>query len=738
MLITALLVWYIPKIGFDYDFEAFFPEDDEETVFFNEHRERFESDNDFIFVAIQKESGVFNLELLKSVRRFTEKLEQDSLVVQVISLTNMVEFVKTPFSPAPIKRPYLNLDENVDLKSDSTRIFSHPELIPQYISKDATDILVFIKHQPYLSKKKSDLLKSHLLTYLKDVGIKNYKLAGRAIGMGYYIEKMQFETLLFIGMSFVLIMIFLAISFRSFWGVIIPLSVVSLSMGWIVGFMSLVGQPINLVLTVLPSIIFVVAMSDVIHLISKYIDELRLGNDKLTAIRTAYKEVGFATLLTSLTTSIGFLTLLTVNMQPIKAFGIFTAIGVMLAFILAYTYLPSLLVLAKSPKITKKKYTENIWYRFLHRMFRSVLLNRKQYFMGFILVLAISLWGTSLMENDYYLLEDLNPKSGLRKDYEYFDKELSGLRPFEMSIKIRNENASILDYKALKEIEKVDRYLNEEYGLNQTLSIISVLKLAHRTANNGRESYYVFPDQTSAEEYLNQFKKYDKDNQLRLIVDSTETFTRISSTIGDIGLYAITEKNKELYAFIEKEVDQEIIEIKMTGTAHLLDINMRSLSWSMTQGLLLAVCIVALLMGFLYKSLKIVLIALVPNILPLLMLAAVMGFSGIDLRVSTAIIFTISFGIAVDDTIHFMSKFKLELNKGKSVLYALKRTYLSTGRAIILTTLILCSGFLLLIFSDFLGTFYIGVLISLTLLFALIADLLILPILILFFFKKKN
>jgi predicted RND superfamily exporter protein len=165
---------------------------------------------------------------------------------------------------------------------------------------------------------------------------------------------------------------------------------------------------------------------------------------------------------------------------------------------------------------------------------------------------------------------------------------------------------------------------------------------------------------------------------------------------------------------------------------------MNSLSLNLTKGLILAVLIVALLMGLLYRSFKMVVIAIIPNILPLVLLAAILGYVGIQLKVSTAIIFTISFGIAVDDTIHFMSKLKLELNRGKSFMYALKRTYLSTGRAIILTTLILCSGFLLLMFSDFLGTFYVGLLISFTLIFALLADLLFLPVLLMIFYAKKD
>ena len=153
---------------------------------------------------------------------------------------------------------------------------------------------------------------------------------------------------------------------------------------------------------------------------------------------------------------------------------------------------------------------------------------------------------------------------------------------------------------------------------------------------------------------------------------------------------------------------------------------------------LLGCLLIGLIMGMLYRSIKMVAIALVVNILPLLMISALLGVAGVDLKVSTAIIFTISFGIAVDDTLHFVSKFRQELGKGRSIVYAVKRTFLSTGRAIVLTSVILCAGFLLLIFSDFLGTFYVGLLISLTLLFALLNDLLLLPVLILLFFKERD
>ena len=182
----------------------------------------------------------------------------------------------------------------------------------------------------------------------------------------------------------------------------------------------------------------------------------------------------------------------------------------------------------------------------------------------------------------------------------------------------------------------------------------------------------------------------------------------------------------------------DIIDCRITGTAFLIDKNMSYLSESMVKGLALSILIVALIIGIIYRSVSIMIISLVPNVFPLIVMGGIMGFLGIELKTSTAIIFTIGFGIAVDDTIHFLGKFKYELLKGKGKLYALKRTYLTTGKAMILTTLILCAGFVLLVMSSFMGTFYLGFLLSITLFVALIADLTLLPVLLLLFYKPRK
>lgn len=736
--ITLFFLYSLKDLKFDYDFTAFYAQNDPETQFFEEHKARFGTDNDFIFMSIENPPSVFNFNFLNKVNQFVEELSEDSLVTKVTCLTNMNEYVKTPYSRFAIKVPYLNICDSCHYRNDSLRIFNRPEIQAFFINKDASGLMVRIDHQEYLSKQKCDFLKASIDGLIEKYGFENYHIAGRAIGQSYYIDIMKFETLFFIGLSFILIILFLFIAFKSWWGIWLPLLIVSLSMLWIIGFMAAIGAPINIVLTVLPSIMFVVAMSDVIHLVSKYIEELRLGTSKQKAVIHAYKEVGFATLLTSVTTAIGFLSLLTVPMQAIKVFGIYTALGVIFAFILAYTLLPALLILVKPPKVMERKMTENFWYKKLHSSFLFIIRRRTKLFFLFIIFIFTGIIGLLKVQNNYFLLEDLKEDNFMRKQFSYFDQSYMGLRPFELSIALVDSNKSMFDYQVLNSINQIDSFLEKDYGLSQTFSLAKVFKIANRMEHAGQSKYYTFPSKRDTENFLKSLMKLKDKTMLKTLLDSTGKFTRISSTTGDIGKIEADKKTERLLKFIQQNIDSTLIKTQVTGTGHILDTNMASISLNLTLGLLMAILIVSLLMGLLYKNLKMVLIALVPNILPLLFLAAILGYVGIDLKVSTAIIFTIAFGIAVDDTIHFMSKFKLELNKGKSHLYALKRTYLSTGRAIILTTLIICAGFLLLLFSDFLGTFYIGLLISLTLVFALLADLVLLPALILLFYGKKS
>lgn len=736
MVITVFFGFQIPKTTFDYNFEEFFPEMSDDSYFFYDHRDTYGSDNDFILIAIENKEGIFDLDFLQNVNQFSEELAELNFVKFTRDITHEEEILIYPGNRSS-GIPYISFEKD-KLSTDSARIFKNKELINSLVSPDASALLVYVKHQDKLSKKKSDSLVESIYKVSEHYSFDKIHYAGRTIGQIYYVETMTVEMGNYVGMSMILVVIFLLIAFRSAWGLLIPQVVILGSMVWIIGFMAWIGQPINIIMTILPSIMFVVSMSDVIHLVSKYFDLLREGHAKFDAIKISFKEIGMATFLTSLTTSIGFFSLVFVNVIPIKTFGIYVGIGVLMAFIITFAVLPFLFFYTTPPKMVNND-QKNFWRPLMLRSYKFTIRNKKKisYFtLGFVILL---IFGSSLINSNNYLMDDLKPDNEMKKSFNYMDETFGGVRPFEMAIELKDTTKSLWDADILQQINGVEEYLQNEYGVDIKISLNQTLKVLNRSSNLGDTTYFQTPTKKSKIRSLKRMIKVaDEGNFVRMFMDSTELKTRISGTIPDWGNNKVTALNVGLDDFIQNNTKAEDLKFKLTGTAHLLDLNMSYLSKSLVSGLLFAIILVAIIMGLLYRSFKMVIISLIPNLIPLLVIGAIMGFFGINLKITTAIVFTISFGIAVDDTIHFLSKFKLELNKRKSVPYALKRTIVGTGKAIVLTSAILCSGFLLLLFSDFLGTFYMGLMISVTLFFAVLADLFLLPILILYFYGNKK
>ncbi len=736
-LITGFLGYHISNIRFDYNFENFFPADDEDTDFFFEYRNNFSSDNDFLLISVESENGIFNRSFLEKVERFSSELSTIKHVESVHSITNEEELFIFPGGTSTSK-PYIDFND-FDPSRDSTRIFKNAELINTFVAANGKVLCIFLKHEDYLSKKKSDGLIEDINAATKKVELENVRIAGRTIGQAYYINKMIVELTLFVGLSVFLIILFLVIAFKSIWGVIIPQVVIVSSMVWVVGGMGFFDEPMNIILTVLPSIMFVVGMSDVIHLVSRYLDALRDEKDVLTAIKVAVREVGFATLLTSITTAIGFFSLYFVRVQPIQIFGIIMGIGVLVAFVLTFLVLPVLFYLFPGPKFVRNSTKEHFWKKYLERGFIFILRKRRGILIVSVIVAAVSIFGMLKVETNNLMMDDLKPTVQLKKDFVFFDENFGGIRPYELAITIKDTTKNVWDKEVLQTLDSVEMYLENTFGVTVKTSLVKAMKTLNRASHAGNPNEYQLPNTSSKiRSFRRNLRIANQGQFLRMFVDSTEQITRISGGIGDIGNQEVAAKDKAFREFLKQHDLNGAIEYKTTGTAYLLDKNMRYLAVSLVKGLGVSILIVALIIALVHRSWIIMLISVIANVLPLLFIAGFMGYVGIELKTSTSIIFTIAFGIAVDDTIHFLGKFKYELMKGKGKLYALKRTYMTTGKAMILTTLILSSGFLLLVFSSFLGTFYMGLLLCITFLVALIADLTLLPVLLLIFYKERT
>jgi predicted RND superfamily exporter protein len=758
-LVSIACIFSITFIEFDYDFESFFPQGDPETEFYKDFRDKFETDNDFIVVALENEKGIFQKDFLLRADSLTEELKKLPNVEEVISPTQIKEPIKTAFGF--IQAPLMRIDNPEVYSYDSLKIFERPELVGSLFSKNGKAIMLQVIHTKFLSKQLCDSLSHDVTDLIAEYSFNESHAVGRAIGQVYYIGLMQRETITFVVLSVILIIVFLFIAFRSWWGIWVPITVVLLAIVWVLGLMQVTGKEIDLMVMILPTILFVVGMSDVVHILSKYFDELRLGTEKIPALKIAFKEIGLATLLTSITTAIGFLTLLTASIDPICDFGLYSATGVILAFILAYTLLPAVLVLTPAPKVNNNVYSSTFWTKHLHRAFGFLLRNKGTVIVLSIILVIVSSMGMSKITVNNFLLEDLSDSDPFKQEFDYFEDAFAGARPFEMALEFK-ENASPWELQSLLYQEKLDDYLKNTYGAGNLMSPVAIVKGANRSLNGGKKEFYKIPeDEAGLKKITKNLGKFGSDKFIALFyydeleslhdiykdssdIDSTlfegskKKWGRINGKVPDLGSTIFFEKEDSLNIFLASELDNPYFDARITGTARLIDLNNRTLATNMLGGLAIAFAVIALIVGFMFKSIKMIFISLIPNIFPLLMIAGVMGWSGIGLKVSTSIIFTIAFGIAVDDTIHFLTKLRLELAKGKSLPYAIKRTFIGTGKAIIVTSLILCGGFLTLIGSDFLSVFYIGLLISITLLMAVLADLFLLPLLIFWFYGKSH
>lgn len=729
-LISTVFAIALRHARLDYDFEKFFPRNDPELDRYTAFRQRFGSDNDFLLIGIERQQGVFNSAFLTRVDSLAGCLQRVPDVSSVTSPTRLTEPVITPFGA--FETPYLRFATDSLLPLDSARIWNDPRVREHFFDAQGKALLMVLVTKPGLSKKRSDALLDAAEQCVAQSGLNDVRLGGRIHGQHYYITMMVRELFTFLTASVLLLAVFLWLGFRSWWGVLVPIGTVGLAILWQVGFMTMVDKPLSILTMLLPTILFVVGMSDVVHIMECYLDELRAGHPRITALARTYKDVALPTFLTALTSAIGFATLGTASIPPLQEFGFYTGIGVLLAFVIAFTLLPALLVFVGPKKLLPHDHRPSPWDSRLPRLFQWTVRNRVRILIGFG---AITVAGLALMTRikvNNYLLEDWPDDDAKKVGYRFFEERLGGVRPFELEIQVPDSGRSVWDLAALRQIERVQQHVEQVYGVHSVLSPVTVMRSLNKAFNGGNGSYYRLPD-TDAEchRMARNARTFAGAQGLASLASPDGHYARLSARMVDEGGYVDKRKNAELEHFIATSIDPRLVRVHQTGMAYLIDRNNATLSSQLVGGMGLAVLLTALIMMWFFRDVRMVLVALLPNLVPLAFIVGVMGAVGIDLKVSTAIIFSIAFGIAEDDTIHMLAKLRQQLREGRTVAYALKRTYLSTGKAITVTSLMLVSGFVTLTLSDFASVYYMGLLITLTLAFAYVAELLLLPALVL-------
>ena len=726
-LLAVASVFLATRIRFSFDFEQFFPQGDEDLEFFRQFIDEFETDDNFLLVAVERREGVFEEHFLRQFHELTLRARELPQVEESQSLTKLSYPLKTPFGITSL--PVIHLDEPGRYAADRERILADERFVYNLISPDATALVVFLKTKPSIQLRESEELIDALDRLMGEYYFETYHYLGRAYFQKELVAMQKREVMVSALVSGILVTLVMFFIFRRPWGIAIAILSVGLGMLLFLGFLGASGRELNAISALYPVLMIIVGTSDVVHIMTKYIDELRRGVNRRTAIQVTIREIGLATLLTSLTTAIGFATLLTSRVQPIRDFGINSAVGVLIAYVTVIFFTTAMLTLFRTDQLIKLGRSQAFWERSMDRAYRFTRRFPRGIALGGILLLAVCALGISRVTTNYSIISNLPSGKKITQDFRYFERQFAGFRPMEIAVFAQGDYRAD-DYEVVREIDRVEQFLKSQSGVRAINSISTAYKSIHRMNHGNRAEAYVMPESEAKFGQYRRLAQRMPQQDLKVLVSDDGRKARITSRILDIGADSIKAVGERIDRWIATQTDSTVVDFRRTGTGLIIDKNSEYVRESLLFGLGLAILIVSLLMALLFRNGRMLLVALIPNLFPLLLGGALLGFMGVELEAGVSIVFAVIFGIAVDDTIHFLSKFKLARNKGLGIEEALRTTFLETGKAIVLTSIILFFGFLVMLFSIHPPSVNIGLLISLTLCSALLSDLLFLPVLI--------
>ena len=742
---TAFLVSQMKHMRFSYTEANLLPEDHEVNIQYNKFLDIFGEEGNLILLAI-KDSTVFTPakfnawnSLAKSFDSLSEveftlsiadvkKLKKDtknrkfvleSIYTEELTSQKTIDAVKKElFEKLPF---YDNLLYNKETGTIQTAIYINKEIVNTPVRK----AFVFKKLIPIIDtfEKETNLdVRVSGMPYIRTINAQNI------------IDEIQ----LFVLGALLITGIIFFFFFRSYRATFITLLVVTIGVTWAFGFIGLFGYEITVLTALIPPLIIVIGVPNAVFLINKYQQEIKLHGQQAKALQRVISKIGNATLMTNITTASGFATFVFVKSQLLREFGILASVNILSIFVLALLIIPILYSFMEPPKKKHLNHLERKWMEnVVNWMEKMVREQRITIYITTVIVIILGIIGLYQIRVSGSLIEDMPKTKAFYKDIKFFEKEFGGIMPLEILIDTKKEKG-VMKLSTLKRMDKINEVIESFPELSRPVSVVNLVKYSKQAFYKGNPKYYQLP--TSQEQsYIFEYTKNSDGNSdmLNNFVDSTGQYARITTFMKDVGTDKMNDIQERLQQVVKKEFPEERYNVSFTGKALVFLKGTNYLIGNLVFSLSLAIFLISLFMAWMFRSFKMILISIIPNMLPLLITAGLMGFFGIPIKPSTILVFSIAFGISVDDTIHFLAKYRQELMANnwkirRSVYAALRET----GVSMFYTSIVLFFGFLVFTVSSFGGTIALGGLVSITLLFAMVSNLLLLPSLLLTFEDK--
>jgi len=591
---------------------------------------------------------------------------------------------------------------------------------------------VYLKKEIVNEQERKEFVLNDLQPLLKSFE-KESKIRIHVSGMPY-IRTLNSQNIIdeiqwFVGAALLVTSLIFFFFFRSFRATLISMITVVIGVMWAFGFLGLFGYEITVLTAIIPPLIIVIGIPNCIFLINKYQQEIKNHGNQAKSLQRVITKVGNATLMTNVTTASGFATFIFTRSELLKEFGVVASVNIIAIFLLSLLIIPIVYSYMPPPKEKHLRHLGKKWIEgFVDWMVNVVKHRRITIYITSVSVLVLSIIGIYMIRISGSLLEDMPQGAEFFKDIRFFEDEFDGIMPLEIMIDTKKEK-SVTKLGLIKKMESLQGYIEEEPNLSKPISIVDIAKYAKQTYYNHNPKYFQLPSAQEQNFLLPYLKSLeDVQGNLLSVVDSTGRYARMTVFMKDVGTEEMDKIEANLLPQINKLFPSDKYEVTLTGKALIFQKGTRYLVNNLVLSLGLAILLIAVFMAWMFRSFKMIIISLVPNLLPLLMTAGMMGFLGVPIKPSTILVFSIAFGISVDDTIHFLAKYRQELKQHhwkirRSVYPALRETAVS----MFYTSIVLFFGFSVFMISSFGGTVALGGLVSATLLFAMLANLLLLP-----------
>lgn len=737
---TFFLASHWDKMRFSYTEANLLPDNDSINITYQGFLDKFGDEGNLIVIAT-KDADLFTPAHYTAWISLADSLEKYPEVSQSIHLGNLMRLQKNEkekafqFVPA-YPQDSITQEQLTDYQQQLFKNLPFYEGLVYSKKSNTIQTAIYLDKAIVNQKERKDFILQDLIPYLDDFQEK-YSIRLYVSGMPYIrtlnskniVDEIQWFVLAALLVTSFIFFFF----FRSFRATLISMLTVVVGVMWAFGFLGWFGYEITVLTAIIPPLIIVIGIPNCIFLINKYQQEIKKHGNQAKSLQRVITKVGNATLMTNLTTASGFATFIFTQSELLTEFGVVASVCIVSIFLLSLLIIPILYSYMPAPKEKHLRHLGKQWIEgFVNWMENKVRYRRVSIYFISVGVLVISIVGIFNIKLSGSLLEDMPQNAPFFKDIEFFEEEFDGIMPLEIMIDTKRPQGAT-KISTLQKMEDLSALIEGLPQLSKPISIVNIAKYSKQSFYNDNPKYYQLPTRQEQNFIAPYLKSLGGDgNRFAAYIDSTGQYARITTFMKDVGTEEMEQIEARLWPQIDKLFPKEQFEVIMTGRALIFQKGTRYLVNNLIISLSLAIVLIALFMAWMFRSFRMILISLIPNLLPLLMTAGMMGWLGIPIKPSTILVFSIAFGISVDDTIHFLAKYRQELKANhwkinKSVYSSLRETAVS----MFYTSIVLFFGFSVFMISSFGGTVALGGLVSATLLFAMLANLLLLPSLLL-------